>query len=153
MIEGKTIAKALVALVCLAAVFAVGLFVGRTGGAGDFSVTTQYAVGAMDEAELSEINRRVEERAAQAAAEMTSETEQGSDVAEVSDSADAGLININTADAQTLQLLPGIGPAIAERIIAHRETYGAFRIIEEITDVSGIGEARFADIRDQITVE
>jgi len=152
MIEQKTIAKALVALVCLAAVFAVGLFIGRTGGIGDFSVTTQYAVGAMDAEELGEINRRVEARAAeaQAGAEEPSEAEQ---VPDVLDSAEAGLININTADAQTLQLLPGIGPAIAERIIAHRETHGAFRIIEEITDVSGIGEARFADIRDQITVE
>ena len=147
MIEQKTIAKALVALVCLAAVFAVGLFVGRTGGAGDFSVTTQYAVGAMEAAELAEINRRVEART-----EAEAPPEAGQ-VLELPDSAESDLININTADAATLQRLPGIGPAIAERIIAHRETHGAFRIIEEITDVSGIGEARFADIRDQITVE
>jgi len=150
MIKQKTIAKALVALVCLAAVFAAGLFVGRTGGAGDFSVTTQYAVGAMSAEELGEINRRVEARTE---AETAPEAEQGSETPDASDSADSGLININTADAATLQLLPGIGPAIAERIVAHRETHGAFRIIEEITDVSGIGEARFMDIRDQITVE
>jgi len=64
-----------------------------------------------------------------------------------------GRVNINTADSEALQTLPGVGPAIAERIITHREAHGPFRIIEDITDVSGIGAARFADIRDLITVE
>lgn len=146
MIEQKTIARALVALVCLAAVFGAGLFLGRTGGPGDFTVTTQYAIGAMDEAELAEIAYRVEAREAQEQ-QATAQQQAPADLA------DDSLININTADALTLQQLPGVGPAIAERIITHRETHGAFRIIEEITDVSGIGEARFADIRDLITVE
>jgi len=151
MIEQKTIARALIALICLAAVFGAGLFMGRTGGPGDFTVTTQYAIGAMDEAELVEIAYRVEAREAREQEAAAAQEETGAESA--SESADEGLININTADAMTLQRLPGIGPAIADRIITHRETHGAFRIIEEITDVSGIGEARFAEIRDMITVE
>jgi competence protein ComEA len=64
-----------------------------------------------------------------------------------------GLININTATQAELETLPGIGPAIAERIIAYRESHGGFTAIEEVAEVSGIGEATFADIKDKITVE
>lgn len=62
-------------------------------------------------------------------------------------------ININTASKQLLETLPGIGPAYAERIIIYRETYGGFDSIEEIMNVSGIGEKRFAAIRDMITID
>jgi len=151
MIEKKTITKALVALVCLAAVFLTGLFFGRTGSGGDFTVTTQYAVGAMSAQELDDIADRVDARATRETEEQVPTQQTNHQGAETP--ADSGLVNINTADSTALQTLPGVGPAIAERIIAHRETHGAFRIIEEITDVSGIGERRFEDIRDLITVE
>lgn len=61
-------------------------------------------------------------------------------------------ININTADSETLQLLPGIGEKRAEDIIAYREENGPFRIPEELADVSGIGEATLAGLIDYITV-
>ena len=61
------------------------------------------------------------------------------------------LININTADLDLLDQLPGIGPAIAQKIIAHREANGPFERIESILEVSGIGEAKYAQIRDLIT--
>ena len=61
-------------------------------------------------------------------------------------------ININTADSETLQLLPGIGEERAEDIIAYREEHGPFRIPEELADVSGIGEATLAGLIDYITV-
>ena len=64
-----------------------------------------------------------------------------------------GLINLNTATLERLDELPGIGPAIAQRIIDYRENVGPFTTIEEITEVSGIGEATFSKIRDLITVE
>jgi competence protein ComEA len=63
-----------------------------------------------------------------------------------------GLININTADPRDLEMLPGIGPATAGKIIAHREANGPFETIEAIMDVSGIGEAKFEAIKDLITV-
>lgn len=61
-------------------------------------------------------------------------------------------ININTATQAELELLPGIGPALAQRIIEYRETHGPFATIEEIQNVSGIGSATFENIKDLITV-
>ncbi len=66
------------------------------------------------------------------------------------DSADDGRVNINTADSSLLQTIPGIGPSKASRIIDYRETVGRFSSIEEIMNVSGIGEATFQSIKDYI---
>jgi competence protein ComEA len=63
-----------------------------------------------------------------------------------------GLININTATIEELDTLPGIGPSTAQKIIEYRESAGPFAAIENIMDVTGIGEAKFAKIKDQITV-
>jgi len=62
------------------------------------------------------------------------------------------MINLNTATLEQLDTLPGIGPAIAQRIIDYRENIGGFTSIEEVTQVSGIGEATFAKIKDLIIV-
>ena len=62
-------------------------------------------------------------------------------------------ININTATSQQLQELPGIGEAIANRIIAYRNLNGKFEKIEDIKNVSGIGEAKFNNIKDYICVK
>lgn len=67
--------------------------------------------------------------------------------------ADDGRININTASAAELQRLPGIGPALSERIVAYRDAWGPFDVIEDILEVSGIGPAKFADIADLIRVD
>lgn len=64
----------------------------------------------------------------------------------------ASLVNINTADLSLLQTLNGIGPSLAERIIAYRTAHGPFATIEDIMQVSGIKEAVFAKIKDSITV-
>ena len=61
-----------------------------------------------------------------------------------------GPININTASAEELDALPGIGPAMAKRIIEYRETEGAFTAIEDIKKVKGIGEAKFEKMKDKI---
>ena len=62
------------------------------------------------------------------------------------------LININNADSKQLCTLPGIGPALAERIIAYRETKGQFSDVSEIKKVTGIGDKKFQDLQDKITV-
>ena len=62
------------------------------------------------------------------------------------------LVNINIADAGTLETLPGIGPVLAQRIIDHRQQSGNFSRIEDLMDVTGIGDARYRDVRDRITV-
>lgn len=63
----------------------------------------------------------------------------------------AELINLNTADAAALEELPGIGPALAERIVDHRESHGDFGAVEELAAVSGIGPAVLADVEDLVT--
>ena len=65
----------------------------------------------------------------------------------------SNLININTADAQQLQALPGIGPAIAERIVQYRQAHGPFKTKEDIKNVQGIGDKKFEAMKDLITVE
>ena len=64
----------------------------------------------------------------------------------------SGKVNINTAGSEELQTLAGVGPAIASRIIDYRNTNGSFKSIEEITNVSGIGEKTYEKFKDQICV-
>ena len=62
-------------------------------------------------------------------------------------------IDINHATAEELATLPGIGEVLAERIIAYREAHNGFASVEEIMDVSGIGEKKFTQISALITLE
>ena len=62
-------------------------------------------------------------------------------------------VNINTATAEELTALPGVGEALAERIIAYREEHGRFRAAEELLEVKGIGESKFAEMKDWIILE
>ena len=68
------------------------------------------------------------------------------------DSQIGGVININTATLEQLESLPGIGPSTAQKIIDYRTDNGSFVAIEDIMNVSGIGETTFAEIKDLITV-
>jgi competence protein ComEA len=65
---------------------------------------------------------------------------------------DGGLISPNRADVSQLVELPGVGPVLAERIVAHREANGPFQTVEDLLDVPGIGEAKLSAIRDLIVV-
>ena len=64
-----------------------------------------------------------------------------------------GMVNLNTATAEQLTGLPGIGEAKAAAILSYRAKIGQFTDIEEIKNVSGIGEAMFEKIKDKITVK
>jgi competence protein ComEA len=61
-------------------------------------------------------------------------------------------ININRATAKELETLPGIGPTRAQAIIQYRNTNGAFRKIEDLMEVKGIGPAIFENIKDEISL-
>jgi len=66
--------------------------------------------------------------------------------------AEPGLLNLNHADVAALVALPGIGPTLAERIVAHRQQSGAFANLEELTEVPGIGPALLERLRALVTV-
>lgn len=65
----------------------------------------------------------------------------------------AAPVNVNQATALELQELPGIGPALAERIVAHREAKGAFKNAEQLAEVKGIGQKKMEKFRDRIILE
>ena len=62
------------------------------------------------------------------------------------------LVNVNTANATELEVLPGIGEVIAQAIIDHRTENGPFTSVDQLIDVSGIGDATLEDIRELVTV-
>jgi competence protein ComEA len=75
-----------------------------------------------------------------------------------SDSSAAGstaagqLVNVNTATPAELEALPGIGPVLANSIVAYREEHGPFASIDQLEDVSGIGPVTLEEIRDLVTL-
>ena len=105
----------------------------RAVGAGGFIITTQH------EAAEAETMRGRDEVPADAGFD--------SDAEEI-----PALININTATAEELCALPGIGPVIAGRIIEYREETGGYNSIIDLLNVKGIGEKMFENILEYVTV-
>jgi competence protein ComEA len=64
----------------------------------------------------------------------------------------AALVNVNTADQATLETLPGVGPVTAQAILAYRSENGPFSSVDELVEVSGIGEATLAEIAPHVTL-
>lgn len=62
------------------------------------------------------------------------------------------LVDLNTATLDELEALPGIGPVLGQRIVDYRDQHGPFAAIEDLMNVSGIGDVRFADLKPYITV-
>lgn len=62
------------------------------------------------------------------------------------------LVNVNTATAEELETLTGIGPSLAQAIIDYRTEHGAFRTAEDMLNVKGIGEAKLEGFRAEITL-
>lgn len=84
--------------------------------------------------------------------EETLSPEELAEIEEMLAAEDKLMVNINTASAEELDKLNGIGPALAERIIQYREENGAFKNKYDIMDVSGIGGGIYDKIRDNICV-
>ena len=85
----------------------------------------------------------------------TTQTDGGSDTTPATAASPgtvAGKVNINTADAATLDTLPGIGASTAAKIVADREANGPFKTIEDLKRVSGIGDKKFTQLEGCITV-
>jgi competence protein ComEA len=103
------------------------------------------AGGAIATADLSSINLAAPLRAGERVVVPDIEHR----VSGPSASADIG-IDINTATAVELESLPGVGPVLAQRIIAYRTERGAFHVVEDLLDVPGIGEAKLSQMRDSL---
>ncbi len=115
------------------------------------------AAGATAEADLSQLNlaqKLADGQKITVPAVGTNAATDGAAAATSSTNSDNGgaLVNINTATLEELETLPSIGEVRAQAIITYRETNGGFRTIDDIKEVSGIGEKIFADIAPYITV-
>jgi competence protein ComEA len=64
----------------------------------------------------------------------------------------AAVVDLNTATSDQLEALPGVGPVLAQHILDWRSAHGAFTAIGQLQDVSGIGPAKFAAIKDLVTL-
>ena len=124
--------------------FGLGLYFGRTTGG-----TVLYQRPAAASSVAAEAPEAPEEPEAPEAPEEPAAPEE----TETEPEGMASRVNLNTADAAALESLPGIGPALAQRIIDYRMADGPFQTTAEIQDVRGIGAGIYAKIKDSITVE
>ena len=128
----------LVILTCVFAAFLGGFHIGRRMNRSPVHIY-QITPAAEDNAEETE-EESAEEAPEEAGTEQT-------------EPAVVFPLNINTATIPELDELPGIGVVLAQRIVDYRTTHGGFKAVEELTKVSGIGDAKLMEILDLITVE
>ena len=131
----------LVALTCVFAAFLGGFHIGRR-----LNRSPVYIYQTLPENEPDPNNaiEEADDEIVEAAEEVAQET-----------APEQALLpmNINTATAEELVALPGIGPALAQRIVDYRTANGHFQAVEELVKVSGIGESRMKDLLPLVTVE
>jgi competence protein ComEA len=65
----------------------------------------------------------------------------------------SGMVNVNAATAEELSLLPGVGPAKAQAIIAYRKEHGGFKKVEDLSEVKGIGQKALERMRPHVALE
>lgn len=128
----RKIALVLLMLTLTFAGFCVGLFIGKQREPASVTIyTTKTPTATVSEST--------------AAPEPPPESTQGAAYVD-------GLLDINLASVEDLTTLPGIGPALAQRIVDYREQNGRFSSVEELRNISGIGEKRLSAILEYITV-
>ena len=128
--------RALLVVTALFVVFTMAFFIGRR--SVHAQITTEHAA-------------EEPERALPEPESLT--TEQADGVSERPSAAALERLDLNRAGQSELEALPGIGPVLAERIVAWRSANGPFVSAEQIMDVEGIGEGKYAEIKDLIDVE
>ncbi len=150
----KRIEAVFIALAAAALIFCAGFFTGR-GARRNVNVRLEEPSQAEEPSAPEEpsVTREpsVPDTKTPSQAEETSAPEDPS-VPDASGSTETARININTASAEELMLLPGIGEARARAIIDYREACGGFQSGEELMEVSGIGQKIYDGLKDCITV-
>ena len=111
----------------------------------------QAAGGAAPEADLDRVNLAAELVGGERILVPAAATVQAG--AAPAASASDGLLNLNSATADELETLPGIGPGLAQSIVEYRERHGPFAAVEDLLLVPGIGPSRLAQIRELVTVD
>ncbi len=111
-----------------------------------------YIPGKGDKAEAAKTANSAAASAPASSPSASASSSSSSVSSSTSGAASGDLINLNTATASDLQKLNGIGEKKAEQIIAYRQEKGAFKSIDELKEVSGIGDKTFAAIKDQLTI-
>jgi competence protein ComEA len=62
-------------------------------------------------------------------------------------------VHLNQATAEELQALPGVGPALSERIVSYRTEHGPFKSVDQLTEVKGVGQIKLAKFKEQLTID
>lgn len=132
-VKESRVGLVLLVLLCLGCAFALGVVFGR-GSGWEQVVLTSYLV----------------EYRAPSSGEAESAAESDAPIWEPSETKP---VNINTASQAQLEMLPGIGPALAEAILSYRTDFGPFVTTEQLMEVPGIGEKRYAAVEKLICVE
>jgi competence protein ComEA len=122
----------------------------------------QLAGGASGKAEIAAVNLAarvidgqqivVPERARAGTSGLLSGAPLGGSAGTTAAATTGSLVNINTASLGELDALQGVGPSTAQKIIDYRTANGGFKTVDEIKNVPGIGDAKFAAMKDSITV-
>ena len=84
---------------------------------------------------------------------ITEDSGKGVILSEESNNSSSSIVNINTANEAELEQLPGIGPSISSKIVEYRNKNGKFKNVEDIKNVTGIGDSKFEKIKDYIKVK
>ena len=154
--QERHISRLIYGILALVCAFALGWVLGSGGARETVSVTV---------AAPSETASALEETASAPAADETAAAEaattDGASAASAAETQDLALqeptrekpLNLNTATQAQLELLPGIGPALAQAILDYRAEFGPFTAPEQLMEVPGIGEKRFAAVEQLIDVE
>lgn len=130
----------LVLITVVFAAFTLGFFTGRNANHASVQLSR-----------VTEPTQTVPETTAEIASSTAEDDTTEADSPTESTTEYAGLLNINTATHAELMTLPGIGEVLAQRIIDYREENGDFRAVEELLNVSGIGEKKLEGIIDLVT--
>ena len=116
-------------------------------GAGELPAAGDAGTPASQETQTPEAPEEIQEEAPLELEEAEQQTPQ------LSAPTEEAPLNLNTATQAELELLPGIGPVLAQAILDYRDSFGGFSAKEQLKEVSGIGEKRYAAVEALITVE